>query len=210
MTLAGRSKETAYNIITMLTGRAWDLVEDLNIESLAETNGFDLIFVRLDAGFRYDPLTELPDDFENFFVKLPGITLQEYAADFTRTLWRLKTNRNVELPEKICAWWFIRCSGVTKEQRQMVLTMMGADKMNLTAAQEAVYFIVGQDSKADQPRWNRGGRDKDVLYGEDWDSYYQMDPTRAKSSATRASLRARRSDSMRTSTTTISPMSLRR
>ena len=58
MTLAGRSKETAYNIITMLTGRGWDLVEDLNIESLAETNGFDLIFDRLDAGFRYDPLTE--------------------------------------------------------------------------------------------------------------------------------------------------------
>ena len=50
----------------MLTGRAWDLVEDLNIESLAETNGFDLIFDRLDAGFRYDPLTELPDDFENY------------------------------------------------------------------------------------------------------------------------------------------------
>ena len=43
MTRAGRSKETAYNIITMLTGRAWDLVEDLNIESLAEKKGFDLI-----------------------------------------------------------------------------------------------------------------------------------------------------------------------
>ena len=32
-----------YNIIKMVTRRAWDLVGDLNIESLAETNGFDLV-----------------------------------------------------------------------------------------------------------------------------------------------------------------------
>ena len=50
--------------------------------------------------------------------------------------------------------------------------MLGADKMTLTAAQEAMCFVVGQDSKADQLKWTVVGETRtDVLYGEDWDSY---------------------------------------
>ena len=164
MELAGRSKETAFNIITMLTGKAWDLVEDLDMERLAEDGGYDMIFERLDRGFKHEPLTELPDDFENFFVKLqrrPGETMQEYAAEFARSQGRLQNTHRVELPEKVLSWMFIRRAGVTKEQRQMVLTMMGADNMTLGRAQEAMFFIIGQDSKAERPR-------KDVYYTNDW------------------------------------------
>ncbi|CAJ1393283.1 unnamed protein product, partial [Effrenium voratum] len=130
----------------MLTGKACDLVEDLDMELLAEDGGYDMIFERLDRGFKHEPLTELPDDFENFFVKLqrrPGETMQEYAAEFTRSQRRLQNTHRVELPEK--------------EQRQMVLTMMGADNMTLGRAQEAMFFIIGQDNKAERPR-------KDVYY----------------------------------------------
>ncbi|CAJ1379598.1 unnamed protein product, partial [Effrenium voratum] len=164
MELAGRSKETAFNIITMLTGKACDLVEDLDMERLAEDGGYDMIFERLDRGFKHEPLTELPDDFENFFVKLqrrPGETMQEYAAEFARSQRRLQNTHRVELPEKVLSWMFIRRAGVTKEQRQMVLTMMGADNMTLGRAQEAMFFIIGQDSKAERPR-------KDVYYTNDW------------------------------------------
>ena len=58
MELAGRSKETAFNIITMLTGKAWDLVEDLDMERLAEDGGYDMIFERLDRGFKQARATD--------------------------------------------------------------------------------------------------------------------------------------------------------
>ena len=101
MELAGRGRETSYNIITMLQGKAWDLVEDLDITSLGEADGYDKMFARLDSGFKYDPMTELPDDFENFFVKLqrrPEQTLQEYSADFARAHRKLRSSHKVELP----------------------------------------------------------------------------------------------------------------
>ena len=40
-----------YNIITMLQGKAWDLVEDLDITSLGEADGYDKMFACLDSGF---------------------------------------------------------------------------------------------------------------------------------------------------------------
>ena len=70
MTLAGRSKETVFNIVTLLTGKAWDLVDDVPMETLEGDDGYKVVFDRLDRGFKYDALTELPEDFENFFVKL--------------------------------------------------------------------------------------------------------------------------------------------
>ena len=51
----------------------------------------------------------------------------------------------------------------------MVLTTMGTEKMTVEAAQEAMFFIVGQDSKSENSgRWNRGPR-KEIFYaGESW------------------------------------------
>ena len=110
MEIAGRIKETTFNIVTILTGRAWDLVEDMET---TELDSFETVFARLDSGFRYDPLTELPDDFESFFIKLQRghqRTLHEFSADFQRA------------ERQVLAWWFVRKSGVTKEQRQIVLS----------------------------------------------------------------------------------------
>ncbi|CAJ1358550.1 unnamed protein product [Effrenium voratum] len=127
----------------MLQGKAWDLVEDLDITSLGEADGYGKMFACLDSGFKYESMTELPDDFENFFVKLqrrPEQTLQ-YSADFARAHRKLRSSHKVELPEKVLAWWFIRKSGITREQSQMVLTTMGTEKMTVEAAQEAMFFI---------------------------------------------------------------------
>ena len=80
----------------MLQGKAWGLVEDLDITSLGEADGYDKMFARLDSGFKYDPMTELPYDFENFFVKLqrrPEQTLQEYSADFARAHRKLRSTQ---------------------------------------------------------------------------------------------------------------------
>lgn len=117
MELGSRGSEVVFNIVTVLTGKAWDLVEDLSLDQLSSEGAMDEVLARLDRGFKYDPLTELPDDFEQYFNRLQrktGQTLQDYVNEYTRTERRLEIT---QLPEKIKAWWFLRKSGVTKEQR---------------------------------------------------------------------------------------------
>ncbi|CAE7354048.1 GIP [Symbiodinium microadriaticum] len=157
MELAGRQQETIFNIVTLLTGKAWDMVDDLTTATLQGDGGYDAVFERLDRGFRYEPLTELPEDFETFFVKLTrkaNQTLQEYAADFSRAERQIRVTHSVELPQKVLAWWFLRRSGIGREQRQLVLTNVGADNLTLENVQKAMNFILGQDSRLDT-RWAR-------------------------------------------------------
>ena len=169
MDLANRSKETVYNIVTMLTGRAWDLIEDLDIEQL-DSDGFNKVFARLDAAFHFDPLTELPSDFEAFFMKLSrrsGQTLQEYNQEFTHTERRLRTTHGVDLPEKVKAWYYLRKSGLTKEQRLMVMSSVGHANLTLENVQKTMNFMIGQDAKLETSggRWSRSKAD----------AYYQRD-----------------------------------
>ena len=53
MELAGRKGETIFNIVTLLQGRAWDMVEDIGLSDLEATNAYNLVFDRLDRGFKY-------------------------------------------------------------------------------------------------------------------------------------------------------------
>ena len=68
MSLAGRSTETAFNITAALAGRAWGACEDLAMADLESTNGTAVLLARLDSVFKYDAITELPADFETFFM----------------------------------------------------------------------------------------------------------------------------------------------
>ena len=68
MSLAGRSTETAFNIMAALAGRAWGACEDLAMADLESTNGTAVLLARLDSVFKYDAITELPADFETFFM----------------------------------------------------------------------------------------------------------------------------------------------
>ena len=131
---------------------------------------------RLDSGFRYDPLTELPDDFELFFIKLQrkgGQTLQDYMTDFTKAERRLKNSHQVELPEKVKAWWFLRRSGVTREQRQMILTNVGVSGLAMDTVMKAMSFILGQDSKTEgNMRFGKSYSKAEVYYHREEDDDY--------------------------------------
>ena len=160
MRVAGREKETVFNIVTLLSGRAWDLIEDLSIDNLKKENAYATVCARLDAAFKYEPLTELPNDFEAFFVKLQrkaGQTLQDYAQDFQYAERKLKSSHSIDLPEKVCAWWYLRRSGVTKEQRQLVMSQLGESGLTLEKMMKAMNFILGQDTRQESSsRWSRG------------------------------------------------------
>ena len=106
-------------------------------------------------------MTELPSDFESYFVKMQrrnSQTLQEYQAEYLHTERRLTMVHKIELPEKIRAWWFLRRSGLTRDQRQLILTQLGDSNLTLDKAIKAMNFIIGQDSKVDgaSSRWNKG------------------------------------------------------
>lgn len=167
LVLAGRGKETIFNLITLLYGRSWDLVEDLDVQQLSD-NGFQKVFDRLDKAFQFDPLTELPSDFEKFFISLSrrtGQTLQDYTQEFTHAERRLRTIHKVDLPEKVKAWYFLRRSGLSKEQRLMVLSSVGHETLDLDNVQKTMNFVIGQDTKLEGQRWTRS---KDsVMYNDE-------------------------------------------
>eukprot|EP00434_Breviolum_minutum_P043156 symbB.v1.2.038453.t1/scaffold5995.1/size23965/2 len=160
MRLAKRQSETILNIVTLLTGRAWDCIEDFTVEQLAESSAYDKVFQRLDNVLQYETMTQLPADFEAFFVKLQrrvGQTVQKYQAEFDHVEGRLISVHKIQLPEKIRASWFLRRSGLTKEQRQLVLTQLGESNLTLSKTMAAMNFIIGQDARMDAPsRWTRG------------------------------------------------------
>ena len=176
MQMGNRQSETVFNIVTLLQGKAWDLVEDFSVEQLAAENAFEAVFARLDSGFTYDPLTELPDDFELFFIKLQrkgGQTLQDYMTDFTKAERRLKNSHQVELPEKVKAWWFLRRSGITREQRQMILTNVGVSGLAMDTVMKAMSFILGQDSKTEgNMRFGKSYSKAEVYYHREEDDDY--------------------------------------
>ena len=188
MKIAKRQSETVFNIVTLLAGRAWDVVEDLTVEELSAPDSYDKVFGRLDATFKYEPITELPSDFESFFIGLQrrgGQTVQEYQTEFMRVERRLTNTHKIQLPEKVRAWWFLRRSGLSKEQRQLVLTQLGESNLNLDRTMKAMNFIIGQDTKLDhtQSRWSKSSykdpayvaQDDDEDWPEDDDAWYGED-----------------------------------
>ncbi len=179
MKLAKRQSETVFNIVTLLAGRAWDVVEDLTVEELSATDAYEKVFGRLDATFKFEPITELPADFESFVIGLQrrgGQTVQEYQTEFMRVERRLTNTHKIQLPEKVRAWWFLRRSGLSKEQRQLVLTQLGENNLALDRTMKAMNFIIGQDTKLDyaQSRWSKTATYKDPAYAaqddddDDW------------------------------------------
>ena len=180
MKIAKRSNETVYNIMTLLTGRAWDCVEDLQVSDLAKENAYDVVMDRLDKAFKYEALTELPQDFENFFIKMQrkaGQTVQDFETEYLHLERKLINLHKIDIPEKIRAWWFLRRAGLTREQRQLILTQLGESNLTLDRAMKAMNFIIGQDSKLDggrQPR-HYGGNYKAISYAADDQEGYDDD-----------------------------------
>ncbi len=195
MTLANRKGETAFNVMAALTGRAWDAVEDMDIAELESDQGTKKLLDRLDSVFKFDAITELPADFETFFMhthRRRNQTIQEYTADFERQLRRLG-GHNVTLPDKVIGWFYLRRAGLKQDQRQMVTSTLSVEKISLETVRKALNFVIGQDSTPlgdGSPSWK--WQEKDSIYYEDewpqspdWDevdyedeadeTYYQWD-----------------------------------
>ena len=153
-----------------LSGRAWDAVEDMDMAELESDQGTKKLLERLDSVFKFDAITELPADFETFFMhthRRRNQTIQEYTADYERQLRRLESH-NVVLPDKVIGWFYLRRAGLKQDQRQMVMSTLSVEKISLETVRKALNFVIGQGNTpigdvSPTSKWSK----KDSIYYED-------------------------------------------
>lgn len=143
-----RPKEATINLLTSLTGTASKLVEH-DSDKLIESSGtgFDEVIRLLDRSFKYDQRVECPRALDKFFYQLlrrSEQTLMSYITEF-RDARREIEKHNIQLPEEVLAYILLKRAGLTQEQKQLVMTQVGTDKMTESNMEEALYFLFGQD-----------------------------------------------------------------
>ena len=160
MTLSKRMGESLLNIIGSLTGTAWRLVEDYDLNDVEKPDSFDRLIKLLDVHFEYDSKVQLPSDFDGYFTmsRRSGQTLLSYVTEHGELHKKLERH-GVSLPNKVQGWFLLRQAGLTREQRQLVtLKAPGLEVNKIT-----LYLLFGQDYKslAAPPRdhrWHRAGK----------------------------------------------------
>ena len=146
--LQNKGKEAVLNVLTSLHGVAWRQLEPKVDTILAKEEGaFDLILAELDATFRYNEDVEMPRAFEKFFygtTRRPEQTLLSYVADHREALGEVEKH-GVQISDKVSGWILLRRSGLTHEQKQLILSQN--PKLSYSKVVEAMYFLLGQDYK---------------------------------------------------------------
>ena len=127
MELQKRQQGAAIDLLASLQGSAWKQVEHLT-ETVTEDKegGFMKVLAVLDAAFRYDDRVEQPKTFERFFYNLSRRneqTLLSYCSDHREAL-REVEKHGVKLSDNVIGWLLLRRSGLSAEQRQLVLSQV--------------------------------------------------------------------------------------
>ena len=146
MELQKRPKEATINLLTSLTDIAWRQVEHLATSAPEAADGFDHVLRVLDKTFKYDDRVEMPKAMDGFFYQLGRRneqTLMSYTADY-REAYRDLQNCKISLPDEVRAWILLKRSGLSADQRQMVMTQVGINMME-ASVEEAFYLLYGQD-----------------------------------------------------------------
>ena len=177
MVLSKRRGESILNIVGSMSGSAWRLLEDFDVTKAEQENTFNDILKLLDKHFQYDDRVALPNDFDSYFqfLRKPGQTLLNYVTEHDELHRRLEKH-SVALPLKVQGWHLLRRSGLTKDQRQMV--MLKAPQLEKKEVIEALYLLFGQDQKGvntERPRHHyrgKGGKGRGYYLNEET-GYFQ-------------------------------------
>ena len=181
MVLAKRRGESILNIVGSMSGSAWRLLEDFDVSKAEQESTFNDILKLLDKHFQYDDRVALPNDFDSYFqlLRIPGQTLLNYVTEHDE-LHRRLDRHSVALPLKVQGWHLLRRSGLTRDQRQMI--MLKAPLLDKKDVVEALYLIFGQDHKGtnvgDRPRYHhrgKGGKSRSCYADEETGYYYDDD-----------------------------------
>ena len=204
MKLLKREAEGVLNLISSLTGTAWKLVESFPLEDVEKSDAFNKLLKMLDKAFEYDNRVQLPGDFDKYFSgfqRHSGQTLLDYCTQHDELYNRLADHK-VTLPTQVQGWHLLRRAGLTREQRQLVLTQ--APTLEKNKVQETLFLVLGQDFKtvAGHSKGGRRGKGRGyaAFYGDDeadpgqWDESYDYEaedyipPTMSTTSTTRSTM----------------------
>ena len=157
MTLSKRQGEAILNLLGSLSGVAWKLCEDFNLDKAEDPEALQEILKILDGSFQYDSNVEMLADFSAYFEHLarkPGQTLLNYVTTKPNT-------RLVPLTK----------TALTREEKQMIMTQ--AASLERAKIQQSMFAILGQDYKGGghllRDRWNRAasGKARSYFAGDD-------------------------------------------
>ena len=183
MTLSKRQGEAILNLLGSLSGVAWKLCEDFNLDKAEDPGALDEILKTLDGSFQYDANVEMPADFASYFEHLsrkPGQTLLNFVTDHDDRLKQIEKH-GVKLPIQIQGWFLLAKAALTREQRQMIMTQ--AASLDRAKVQQAMFAILGQNYKGGgqmlRDRWNRAnsGKGRSYYAGDDEEANYEWDET---------------------------------
>ena len=135
------------DILTSLSGRAWTTCEDLDMDKLETEDGYKLILARLDAIYKHDKRTELPEEFETFFFKgnrRQKETLLDYSSRFRQTYRKLESH-DIVLPPNILGWLYMRRAGLSPHERTLILSQVG-ENLDLDTIEKAMKLTLGLDT----------------------------------------------------------------
>ena len=185
MKLLKRETEGVLNLISSLSGTAWKVVEAFPLEDVEKGDAFNRLMKLLDKAFEYDNRVQLPGDFDKYFSgfqRHSGQTLLDYCTLYDELYNRLADHK-VTLPNQVQGWHLLRRAGLTREQRQLVLTQ--APSLEKNKVQETLFLVLGQDFKTVAGHSKGGHRGKGrgyaAFYGDDeadagqWDESYDYD-----------------------------------
>eukprot|EP00913_Durusdinium_trenchii_P003467 g3210.t1 len=189
MSLSKRQGEAILNLLGSLSGTAWKLCEDFNIDKAEDPEALSQILKILDGSFQYDSNVEMPADFSAYFENLarkPGQTLLNFVTDHDDRLKQIEKH-GVRLPTQVQGWFLLAKASLTREQRQMIMTQ--AASLERPKVQQAMFAILCQDYKGGgnllRDRWNRSnsGKGRSYFAGDDEstqdsgeeDTYYEED-----------------------------------
>ena len=169
MALSNKKAEATINLLTSLAGPVWKQVEHLADSAPDQEDGFETILKELDRVYQYDARVEMPKAFEKFFYGLTrpaGQTLIHYCSNHREAARELEKH-DVKLPDAVGGWLLLRRASLSQEQRQLVLSQLENKKLSVSAVEQSLFYLFGQDyrsSKLDSHRPTGRGRGYSQTY----------------------------------------------
>ena len=144
-------EEAGVNLLSGLSGLAWDCCENIDPAELGTPAEVDKLFQLMDTQFRYDERVEAPTEFESLFEKTWRVkdqTLISFCSMMEQKLRKI-AELKVVLPEALKGWLLLRRCGLSREQRTLIQSHVGTD-LTFERVRQTLYFSLGQDSLPDR------------------------------------------------------------
>ena len=149
MKIQKKTAEATISLLTSLSGVAWSRVEHLADSASDQEDGFMAVLTELDKAFQYDGRVEMPKALDRYFYSLqrkPEQTLLSFCGEVRESVRELERH-GIKLPKEVQGYVMLKRSGLTAEQKQLVLSQVGV-KLVPDQIESNLFFLFGQDYKS--------------------------------------------------------------